>query len=485
MTGIRCGYCVLGHGVLLNVLVAFAMTTQVDAAERPNVLLIVSEDNGPELGCYGDPYARTPNIDQLAIEGVRFENAFVPYSVCSPSRAVFLTGLYPHQNGQIGLATHNFAMYEDDTPNVVTHLKAAGYRTGLIGKLHVNPESAFPFDYRAIPIANFQRKQAVDEYAAAAAKFFAEARGKPFFLSVNFPDAHLPFLRQANGRPSNPLGADDVQPMSWVGVDSARLREEVANYYNCLERLDAGVGLLLKTLASAGLADDTIVVYFGDHGAAVRSELVSTVDLLPTILAAAAIDIPNELPGRALQPLLRDEASAAWRQYSYALTTGSFPRACFVQNSIRDYRFKLISSPRPGTENLDAGTYLDEQHQHFVVSGATAQEQAAAPQHVRQAFARWSRPPRYELYDLQVDPNEWHNLADIPEHAVTLDRLTVALRDWQRQTRDPFIEQKHVDAYVTEQLSNLDLSYRQDKAFRWSYLDHFLTWRTSQLAIER
>jgi N-sulfoglucosamine sulfohydrolase len=105
------------------------------AQAKPNILLIVSEDNGPELGCYGDKFARTPNLDRLAAQGVRFQNAFVPYSVCSPSRACFLTGLHSHQNGQIGLATHKFALYRKDTPNIVTLLKPAGYSTGLIGKL--------------------------------------------------------------------------------------------------------------------------------------------------------------------------------------------------------------------------------------------------------------------------------------------------------------------------------------------------------------
>ncbi|MBI5693314.1 MAG: sulfatase-like hydrolase/transferase, partial [Verrucomicrobia bacterium] len=154
--------------------------TAVCGATRPSVLLIVSEDNGPELGCYGDPQARTPNLDRLAREGVRFDNAFVPYSICSPSRAAFLTGLYPHENGQIGLATHKFAMYRPDQPNVATYLKSAGYRTGLIGKLHVNPESAFPFDFRAIPDANFSRKTDIAEYAVAAARFFAQSEGQPF-----------------------------------------------------------------------------------------------------------------------------------------------------------------------------------------------------------------------------------------------------------------------------------------------------------------
>ncbi len=256
-----------GRCVLLAVFAWTCGGAASQAAGRPNVLLIVSEDNGPQLGCYGDPYARTPNLDRLAKSGVRFENAFVPYSVCSPSRAAFLTGLYPQQNGQIGLATHKFAMYRADTPNIVTRLKAAGYRTGLIGKLHVNPESAFPFDFRAIPTANFNRKQTVADYASAAAKFFDQAGESQFFLSVNFPDAHLPFLRQTGGLPANPLSADDVKPMPWVGVDSPRLREQVANYYNCLERLDEGVGLLLRELEQAGCANETIVFYIGDHGA--------------------------------------------------------------------------------------------------------------------------------------------------------------------------------------------------------------------------
>lgn len=258
---------------------------------------------------------------------MRFENAFVPYSVCSPSRAAFLTGLYPHQNGQIGLATHKFAMYEKETPNLASLLKSAGYYTGLIGKLHVNPESAFPFEFRAISQSNFQRRESVEKYAQAAGRFFKARQGKPFFLSVNFPDAHLPFLKQANGRPEKPLEAKDVKPMPWVGVDSLRIREQVANYYNCLARLDEGVALLLEELNKAQLAENTLVIYFGDHGAQfprgkgtvyegglrvpliirwpghaqpglVRNELVSTVDLLPTILSAVGVASPSNFPGR-------------------------------------------------------------------------------------------------------------------------------------------------------------------------------------------
>ena len=127
------------------------------AQELPNVLLIVSEDNGQELGVYGDPYVHTPNLDRLASEGTLFKNAYVAQAGCSQSRAAFLTGLYPHQNGQIGLATWKFRMYRDDTPNIVRSVKEVGYRTGIIGKLHVNPASAFPFDFKGISKSNFDR----------------------------------------------------------------------------------------------------------------------------------------------------------------------------------------------------------------------------------------------------------------------------------------------------------------------------------------
>jgi len=478
----------------------------------PNILLIVSEDNGPELGCYGDPYAQTPNIDALAAEGVRFENAFVGYSVCSPSRACFLTGLHSHQNGQIGLATHKFALYREDTPNFVTLLKPAGYHTGLIGKLHVNPESAFPFDFRAISSANFQRKSSVVEYAARAAEFFAEAgvAGKPWFLSVNFPDAHLPFIRKVNGRPETPIDADDVKAMHWVGVDTPRFNEQVANYYNCLARLDDGVGLLLDQLEESGAADNTLVMYIGDHGGQfprgkgtvyegglrvplivrwpgvagagqVRRELASTIDLLPTALHAAGVTLPpDQLPGRNLKPLLTGETPDSWRQYVFALTTGSFPRACFVQHSIRDTRYKLISSPRPETENHDARTYLDPEHPHFVISGATPQDQATVSGVVKAAWDLWKRPPRYELYDLEEDPGEWQNLAGDPDYAQVQQRLIDALADWQVRTRDPFSDQENVEAYVAEQLANWDMPYRRSGVFRWSYIDRFAKWRSDR-----
>ncbi|MCC5841547.1 MAG: sulfatase-like hydrolase/transferase [Opitutales bacterium] len=161
-----------------------SLTAVVAHAERspPNILLIVSEDHGPELGCYGEPHVRTPNLDTLARAGVRFEAAYVTQAGCSPSRASILTGLYPHQNGQIGLATWGFRMYADDLPTMPGILREAGYRTGIIGKLHINPASAFDFDLGEISSPNFRRRNLAD-YARNADRFFG-AGDEPFFLMV-------------------------------------------------------------------------------------------------------------------------------------------------------------------------------------------------------------------------------------------------------------------------------------------------------------
>lgn len=210
------------------------------AETKPNILLIVSEDNGPELGCYGDRFARTPYLDQLAEDGILFRRAVVPQAGCSQSGASFLTGLYPHQHGQFGLATWGFRMYRADTPNLPRSLREAGYRTGIIGKLHINPVSAFPFDMHEITSANFQRTQ-LSDYARYATEFMG-AGEKPFFLSVNYPDAHRPWIARVDGLPKNPQTKDDVQVMDYMGIDSPEFRELAADHYNCMSRLDSLVG---------------------------------------------------------------------------------------------------------------------------------------------------------------------------------------------------------------------------------------------------
>ena len=162
------------------------------------------------------------------------------------------------------------------------------------------------------------------------------------------------------------------------------------------------------------------------------------------------------------------------------MTTGSFPRNCFIQHSIRDSRYKLIVTAQLGAQNRIANSYLDENHPHFVVPGVRRTERSGLAPKVEAAFQRWERPSRYELYDLKLDPYEWQNRATDPELSGVKARLVEALAEFQRRTRDPFIDPSNVDAFVSEQLSNRDLGYRKRKDFRWSYLDSFPEWRTTR-----
>ena len=471
--------------------------------ERPNILLVVSEDNGPELGCYGDPYARTPILDALAANGVRFERAFVPYSVCSPSRACFLTGLWPQQNGHLGLATHGFALYET-MPSLPSWLKKAGYRTGIVGKLHVNPERNFPWDFRAIKSANFGKRRMTD-YAAKAAEFFGAGEG-PWFLQVNFPDAHFPLHRQQFGLPAEPLGGAEVKPLPFVGADSPRLRELTADYYNCLSRLDTGVELLLAALDATGQRNRTVIVYIGDHGAQfsrgkcsvyeaglrvpmivqweghalpgrVRNELVSTLDLVPTLLAAAGIPPVAGLPGRSLVPLLKGE-TVEWRTHVFGITTGAAPGIDFLQFSVRDDRWKLVWTPEPGGVNRFALAYREHRNAHFR-GGTTAEEIASAPERVRGAYARFERPPEFELFDLHADPHEFDDLAGDEGCAEVRASLFAALRSWQERIADPLGDAKLRQQFMAEQAAARDNRHRK-RGYVWPYLERFRTWREAR-----
>ena len=505
--------CLHLAGVALAMIVSTRAPDLV-AATPPNIILIISEDNGPELGCYGDPYARTPNLDRLAADGVRFNRAFVAQAGCSQSRASILTGLYPHQHGQIGLATWGFRLYRDDTPNIPRSLKAAGYRTGIIGKLHVNPESAFPFDFAEMPQGNFARRN-LGGYAKHAERFIT-AGDQPFFLSVNYPDAHDPWLRQVDGLPKTPQTGQDVKALAYFGLDPPEMREMVADYYNSLSRLDTLIGYLLAALQRSGKAENTIVVYLGDHGAdmlrgkrtsyegglriplivrwpgyakpQVLEELVSTVDLMPTFLAATGAALVSGLAGRALQPLLGDGA-AEWRTHLFSeYHTHAAAANYHPQRAVRTDRFKLIENLLPDfinpgyadTNRKLEGDAIERGQVEF--RGSLAKAIAAASPAVRAAYALMEKPPRYELYDLQADPHEFRNLAGLPEHGQILADLAKHLTAWREQTRDPLLDPKNLQRLTTEVTA---VKGRAAGArIAWGYHDYFFGQEPAATAVE-
>jgi N-sulfoglucosamine sulfohydrolase len=381
-------------------------------------------------------------------------------------------------------------------------LKEAGYRTGIVGKLHINPESAFPFDFHEIKSGNFARKD-LPEYSRHAAHFI-NAGDQPFFLSVNYPDAHDTWLRQVGGLPAQPQTADQVKAMSYMGIDPPGMREMVADYYNCISRLDSLVGDLLAELEKSGKAKNTIVVFLGDHGAdmlrgkrtcyegglripllirwpekiapQVRHELVSTIDLMPTLLAAAGLQSPVGLAGRDLQPLFAP-GKAEWRTHYFSeYHTHAAAPNYFPQRSVRTERYKLIENLLPGEVHPDCDNTiakLEKEAKRREIAGGldlTNVIAQAAPQ-VRSAYARMRQPPQFELYDLQADPYEFNNLAELPEHANLLHELQAALKQWREQTNDPLLNPENLRRLSVEVRSIKKKDAASD--YHWGYPDYF------------
>ncbi len=438
---------------------------------QPNIVLVVSEDHGPHLGCYGDPNARTPTLDRLAAEGVRFDNHHTTCAICSPGRASILTGLYPHQNGQINLATHAYSMYRPFA-NLATLLKGTGYRTARLGKLHVLPEEAIPFDlvWNDREYISFQHRD-VHTTAEVAGSFISEAdeADDPFFLYTCFSDAHLPMLHQSFGVPETPLSGDEIQLPDFCPIDSPHMRDRLAAYYNCLERLDTGIALILDEIRRR-TDRETILIFTVDHGqqfirgkvtcyegglrvpliihapervsaGIVRDELTSHVDILPTVLDLLELPPLEERPGHSLAPLARG-ATLPWRDHVVGEWTGSAPH-WYPQRSIRNDRYKLIVNLIPERTSRGAKAYMPPGAWE---SSLTEEDLAAAPPDLRQALKRSVHPPAEELYDLKEDPQELFNLADRPEMRSIQDGLRSALHQWQQEHDDRIADPEVLEA---------------------------------------
>ncbi len=465
-------------------LLAFLSCSQVPPAPRAlNVLFITADDLGLQLGCYGDTVIETPQLDAFAASGVQFEVAYVAQASCSPSRSAMFTGLYVHATGQYGLTNASpFSLHshlEDATiPNV---LERAGYRTGIIGKLHVRPDSSFKFDYRR---TNANEARRVELVAERASEFMAQAGDDPFFLMVNYTDPHAyrkrdaetneivgdwTFLDRVDGIPENLVEPSDQTVLPFQQIDSPEQRKRVAGYYNEVMRLDAGVGLLLETLERHGHADNTLVIFIGDHGPPFNrgktttyegglrvpflvrwpgvskpmrsSAMVSTVDILPTILDATGATSEVEMHGRSLRPVL-ESADAQWREY----LVGEFHmhgRPWFPRRAIRDARYKLI-------HNLLAGSARPSSAVDGDIGFSASRDQRYAGSPVRAAFDTFAEPPELELYDLEQDPWEFHNLAGDPDHAEAERRLESALETWRQETNDPTLDPNFHDEMMRQ-----------------------------------
>jgi N-sulfoglucosamine sulfohydrolase len=488
--------------LLLLVPVVWYTVGYFDSAEvdRPNIVLIIADDLGPQLGIYGDPNARTPNIDQIAQEGTRFNAGYVTAASCSPSRGSIFTGLYPHQHGMMGLSQFGTQRMHDNVPKLPNALKALGYRTAIIGKTHYEPRDHFTWDTEEIN----PRKVIFDRdvlWMNERAMEFIDEGAEPFFLVMSYVDPHrggarggsrygpkrnLKFPHTRLGLPQQSTPPSDIKPFEFLGLDSQQIREELADYYSAVDRLDIGVGDLRNQLVSRGLWEDALVIFIGDHGpdvtrgkmavyesavripfllkapgaekGVVREELVSTVDIFPTLLEAAKSTEAPATEAHSLLPLTVAGASPDWRRYLFTEYITHGPAQFFPRYAVRDERYKLIFNVLGDElENpLNPANYCN------------AWWESRKPQYrdspIKAVYDRVEKPPRIELYDLHEDPYEWRNLAESADLTEVKERLLLAVQQWRQSTGDPLLDP---EAFQQEQNKRSQKDKSASRVKRW------------------
>ncbi|GAB4039078.1 sulfatase family protein [Spirosoma gilvum] len=459
------------------------------ANDRPNIVLIVSDDHGREaVGCYGNTTIRTPHIDQLAADGVRFSHAFCTTASCSPSRSVLLTGIHNHANGMYGLEhqIHHFSSF-DTVRSLPVLLEQSGYRTARIGKLHVAPESVYHFQ-KVLGVGKVNDPTSIGrspvEMARACYEFMAgtaEQSDKPFFLYFATDDPHRSNTVAPDGSPifdgskpnlfgNRPGGYPQVgdhfyQPRD-VNVpaylpDNRATRMELAQYYEAISRLDQGVGRLMDYLKETGQYDNTLIVYLSDNGAPfpgaktnlyepgmrlpcivklpkpqkrgfVQEAMISWVDVMPTLLDFAGVE-PGKIRthGRSFKAIVEQEKVSGWDDV-YASHSLHEVTMYYPMRVLRERRYKLIFNV---ANALPYPMALDLYHSFTWQDGLKRGDKLFGKRTVTTYLHR----PRFELYDLQTDPDEVHNLATNPKYRDILTRMQAKLKAFQQQTRDPWV----------------------------------------------
>ncbi|CAG4992312.1 unnamed protein product [Colias eurytheme] len=472
------------------------VTRTVLSNKSKNVLILLADDGGFELGVYGNKICQTPNIDALAQRSVIFNNAFTSVSSCSPSRAALLTGQPSHRNGMYGLhhGIHHFSSFDNVTslPNL---LRDHGIYSGIIGKKHVGPDSVYRFDYEQTEENNHinQVGRNITHMKLLTREFLKQANDKntPFFLYVGFHDPHRcghsePQLgafceRFGSGEPGAGRIADwtpwyyqwDEVQLPYHVQDTEAARRDIAAQYTTMSRLDQGVALILKELEAAGHADDTLVIYTSDNGIpfpsgrtnfydpGVREPLlisspeagarrnqvsytmVSLLDIFPTVLDWFGVpweedssnDIWHDDKPKSLLPILEKEPPASPSEAVFLSQTHHEVTMYFPMRAVRTRTHKLLHNLNFAMPfPIDQDLYVSPTFQD-ILNRTRSKQPLAWYKTLKQHYYR----PQWELYDLHHDPEELHNLHGKPSVADLERTLRERLHSWQRDSRDPWL----------------------------------------------
>lgn len=441
---------VLALGVTL--VLCGAVARAADPNARPNILWLIAEDFGPHLGCYGEKLVATPQLDRLAADGVRYSRFYTTAPVCSASRSAFMTGMY-----QTSINAHNHRSHRNPAPQnplpdgvrlLTEWLRDAGYFTANV--------TTFPDG------AGLKGTGKTDWNFTPAGRPFDtnkwdELKGhQPFFAQVNFQETHRTFHAPARADPRQ-VAVPPYEP------DHPTVRADRAKYFDSATELDRKIGVVLDRLKQDGLADSTIVVFFGDNGEAhirgkqfcyeeglhvplivrwpkafpapkhfaagsVDERLLMSIDLAPTMLAAARAAIPPKMQGR---PFLGEQVGRP-REYVFG-ARDRCDMTIMRLRTVSDGRFRYIRNFTPHTPFLARNEYKERSYPAWnLLKELQAQGKLDAIQ------SRLCAPtmPEEELYDMRADPHEIDNLVAQPEHRETLARLRGALERWIDETND-------------------------------------------------
>lgn len=426
----------------LTRLLPVLLSTSLMAADRPNILWITAEDHGPHLGCYGDAYATTPHLDAFAETALRYTRAISNAPVCAPARTTVISGMYPTATGSQHMRSRVPA------PSWMrffpAYLREAGYYTTNNAKEDYNLTGA---------------EKGWDE-SSGTAHWKNRPAGAPFFAVFNTNISHESRIRDEN---PDPLHDPAQAPVPPYHPDLPVVRKEWAQYYDRLTQADAFFAKHLAELEAAGLAEETIVFYWADHGSGMprgkrypgwsglhvpliirfpdkwrhlapadyqpggtSDRLVGFIDFAPTLLSIAGVDIPGYYQGHAFAGRTPDPAEAY--AFGFRGRMDERPDAC---RSVMDGRYVYIRNFYP---HLPHGQYLKYQQQTRTTAEWFRLSQEGKLNAVQSRF--WQPHPREELFDLETDPHETRNLAGSVSHQAVLKRMRGALNAHLVRTRD-------------------------------------------------
>jgi N-sulfoglucosamine sulfohydrolase len=434
------------------VIMLFAACTKKEASDPPNIVWISLEDITPMMGCYGDEYARTPVFDQLAAEGIRYNKAYAPSPVCSPSRSAIITGIYPTSLGTIHHRSHRTG--PGFLTMIPTLMREAGYYTTNNAKMDYNlPGNPW------------------DESSGKAHWRNRPDKEQPFFSVFNFGECHssitkIPEDRIVEDR-LNRLKPEDfhdpeLAPIPPYHPDVPEFRKAWSRYYDAVTQVDYRAGEIIEQLKEDGLWENTIVFVWADHGVgmirgkhtvweqgthvplivrfpekyrhlapaqpgSVKDDLISLIDLGPSVLDLAGIETPVFMDGR---PLLC-KSKAETREYVFA-ARGRLDSRFEMVRTVRDERYRYHRNffphlPYKPHEDYEFGAPVLQKWVELARMG-----KLTGPQEMPALRFK----PVEELYDSENDPLLIKNLADDPEYADVLERMRKALHNWMVDTRD-------------------------------------------------